>query len=83
MANLRLVKPRGEKRTFDGWNDEDPESMLREWSGPIKPILLGLPCSRCRAYYDAELKACPICGCAERVTRTACKVVIHPQARAA
>jgi len=32
-----------------------------------KPMMLGLPCARCRAYYAAELCACPICGCTKRV----------------
>ena len=80
MANLRLVHSQDEKHTFDGRSDEDPDAEL---SGPIKLILLGLPCARCRAYYDAELKVCPICRSTERVSPTACKVVIHAKARAA
>jgi hypothetical protein len=80
VANLRLVHSQGEKHTFDSWSDEGPEAEL---PGPIKPILFGLPCARCRAYYDAELKACPICRSTERVSPTACKVVIPPKARAA
>jgi hypothetical protein len=31
----------------------------------------GLPCSRCRAYYPADLKSCPICKCSERVSPAA------------
>ncbi|HST13205.1 MAG TPA: hypothetical protein VLL05_22700, partial [Terriglobales bacterium] len=27
----------------------------------------GLPCVKCRLYYDADVSACPICGCSERV----------------
>src|SRR5215469_5982116 len=27
----------------------------------------GLPCANCRAYYPADMKACPICKCPERV----------------
>ena len=80
MANLRLVHSQGEKRTFDGWSDEDPKAELSRF---IKPTLFGLPCARCRAYYDAELKVCPICRSTERVSPTACKVIIHPKARAA
>jgi hypothetical protein len=33
-----------------------------------RTMLLGLPCARCRAYYSAELEACPICGCRARVS---------------
>src|SRR4029077_12243114 len=30
--------------------------------------LYGLPCVKCRQYYDAELRTCPICGCAQRIS---------------
>ncbi len=33
-----------------------------------KHVGYGLPCARCRAYYPADLTACPICGCRERVS---------------
>jgi hypothetical protein len=46
----------------EGWCDESPESVLSKVSGR-KAALLGLPCARCRAYYDATLDSCPICGC--------------------
>lgn len=36
-----------------------------------KSIGYGLPCSRCRAYYPADMTACPICKSAERVSATA------------
>ena len=36
-----------------------------------KTIGYGLPCSRCRAYYPADMKACPICKSPERVSPTA------------
>jgi hypothetical protein len=36
-----------------------------------KSIGYGLPCSRCRAYYAADMKACPICRSTERVSPTA------------
>ena len=29
-------------------------------------MLLGLPCARCKAYFAANLAACPICGCKEK-----------------
>lgn len=32
-----------------------------------KHVGYGLPCANCRAYYLADLSACPICGCRERV----------------
>ena len=83
MPNLKVVNNKSAAVTFNGWSDAEPESVLREWEGPLKPILFGLPCSGCRAYYDAELKACPICGCAERVSPTACAVIVHPHIRAA
>ncbi len=36
-----------------------------------KAIGYGLPCSRCRAYYPADMAACPICKSAERVSPAA------------
>ena len=35
--------------------------------GP-KRVGYGLPCSRCKTYYAADLKACPICKNPERIT---------------
>jgi rRNA maturation endonuclease Nob1 len=32
------------------------------------PLRYGLPCTSCRLYYSADLSACPICGCGERVS---------------
>ena len=33
-----------------------------------KPIGYGLPCSRCHAYYPADMHACPICKSPDRVS---------------
>lgn len=41
----------------------------------------GLPCSRCHAYYPADMPACPICKSPERVSPNA--PVIHSTASAA
>lgn len=32
-----------------------------------KAMLLGMSCARCKVYFAANLDACPICGCSERV----------------
>lgn len=45
-----------------------------------KPSGYGLPCSKCRTYYSADLKACPICKSTDRVAVTAVK---HPPVYAA
>jgi hypothetical protein len=45
-----------------------PDAMPSQNS---KSIGYGLPCSRCRAYYPADMTACPICKSAERVSPTA------------
>jgi hypothetical protein len=34
------------------------------------PVRYGLPCANCTLYYSAELTACPICKCQERVSPT-------------
>jgi hypothetical protein len=36
-----------------------------------KAIGYGLPCSKCRAYYPADIDVCPICKSAERVSAAA------------
>ncbi|HXZ32699.1 MAG TPA: hypothetical protein VEH30_10490 [Terriglobales bacterium] len=43
-----------------------------------KPSGYGLPCVKCRTYYPADLKACPICKSAERVAVTAVKLPLIP-----
>ena len=51
-------------------------------SGPEKKSVgYGLPCSRCHAYYPADMHACPICKSPERVSPTA--PVIHSMVSAA
>ena len=34
----------------------------------------GMPCANCKTYYAADLKACPVCKAAERVSPTAAAV---------
>ncbi len=36
-----------------------------------KPILYGLPCSLCHAYYCADMHVCPICKSPDRVSPNA------------
>jgi hypothetical protein len=36
-----------------------------------KAVGYGLPCSRCHAYYPADMNSCPICDSPERVSPTA------------
>ena len=38
----------------------------RRQPGP-GPLRYGLPCANCRLYYAAELTACPICNCGDRI----------------
>ena|SRR2546421_735993 len=41
-------------------------------AGAVEKLVgYGLPCSNCRAYYTADLSACPICKSRERVSSTA------------
>jgi hypothetical protein len=48
-----------------------PASPQEGRAQSAKSIGYGLPCSRCRAYYPADMKACPICKSTERVSPTA------------
>ncbi len=65
------------------WCDESPDSVLAETNARSRTLLLGLPCSRCRAYYEAQLTTCPICGCSERVSPREASRTIRPRSRAA
>lgn len=40
-------------------------------AGEKKQVGYGLPCSRCHAYYPADMHACPICKATERVSPNA------------
>ena len=47
-----------------------------------KQVGYGLPCANCRAYYTADLTACPICGCLERVPANGeLRAVLYVQSR--
>jgi hypothetical protein len=41
-----------------------------------KPVGYGLPCSKCRTYYPADLTACPICKSSERVSISTIKISV-------
>lgn len=47
-----------------------------------KPVGYGLPCTKCRSYYAANLTACPICRTTERVSAKAPAVKIATTAAA-
>jgi hypothetical protein len=62
-----------------------PERRVPQGSAPGVPsekkaIGYGMPCSRCHAYYPADMHVCPICKSAERVSPTA--PVVHSMASA-
>jgi hypothetical protein len=42
--------------------------------GGRKPTGFGLPCAKCRTYYPADVKSCPVCKSAERVSPLAAAV---------
>jgi hypothetical protein len=84
MATQKILDSVSSQASIPGpWCDESPESVLSELRDRPKPILLGLPCARCRAYYDAKLATCPCCGCDERVLPKNAAVLIGPKSRAA
>jgi hypothetical protein len=66
-----------------GRGDESRESLLPGSSHHSEPILYGLPCAHCRAYYAADLEACPICGYTERVSLAANDAAVRVECRAA
>jgi len=60
-----------------------PERRMPQGSAPGVPsekkaIGYGMPCSRCHAYYPADMHVCPICKSPDRVSPTA--PVVHSMA---
>ena len=50
---------------------EQPElTGVENLSVHSRVIRYGLPCANCKIYYSADLTACPICHCEERVSPT-------------
>ena len=49
---------------------ERPIARAAEPEAPLKRVGYGLPCANCRTYYAADLTACPICMCPQRVSAT-------------
>lgn len=74
---------RSDSAPLEGWFDESPDSLLTQVHDRPQPILYGLPCARCRCYYDAQLKACPLCRCSERVSPTTFTPPLRANPRAA
>lgn len=55
-----------------------------QWPPVHRLVSYGLPCAQCRAYYEAQLAVCPICGCRDRVPAASradesCCVVVNPK----
>src|ERR1700688_4513243 len=62
-----------------------PERRVPQGSAPGLPsekkaIGYGMPCSRCHAYYPADMHVCPICKSPDRVSPT--EPVVHSMASA-
>jgi hypothetical protein len=65
-----------------------PDRRMPQGSAPYvssiaekKLIGYGMPCSRCHAYYPADMRACPICKSPERISPT--QPVVPPTASVA
>jgi hypothetical protein len=50
------------------------QSMVSAPEAAPKPAGFGLPCAKCRTYYAADLKLCPVCKSAERIAVAAVQV---------
>jgi len=49
-----------------------PSAPLKTSAATVaRPIGYGMPCANCRAYYPADMQACPICHAKERVSAAA------------
>jgi hypothetical protein len=67
-AQGALTKEAGARRIAP----ETPEESLRKGSG------YGLPCSKCRLYYPADLDECPTCHHKERVSPITPRIPVRP-----
>jgi hypothetical protein len=54
--------------TYNVDRDDDSTSASSTLGGRFRRPLLGLPCSQCMAYYEADRTASPICGCTVRLS---------------
>lgn len=50
--------------------DSQPLSRVPTSKLSAKPAGFGLPCAKCKTYYAANLKSCPVCKSTERVSPT-------------
>jgi len=45
-----------------------PASLMADVARQARSAGYGMPCARCRAYYPADMQACPLCHSKERVS---------------
>jgi len=57
-----------------------PMSAKLEGAVATRAVGYGMPCADCRAYYPADMQACPICKSKQRVSATAGTQVAAPEA---
>lgn len=65
-TGTRAKEDRANLAVFSSPEQSVPRQGLPEQSS--SPVGFGLPCSSCRAYYPADLPACPICKSTQRVS---------------
>jgi len=64
----------------DAQTTERPKAATTAAAAPAGPQIVpkqagyGMPCANCKTYYAADLKACPVCKTAERVSPAAAPV---------
>jgi len=78
----RAVAPAKQKIADTPMLSADRHAQCPVGSTEHKGTGYGLPCSKCRAYYPADLDLCPICKCAERVPAAAVAAPVAPIATA-
>ena len=68
-ATAKPAAPTALQPASTGQNPEYAAKAVLALSGQAlpRPVGYGLPCAKCRTYYAADLKACPICKSEERV----------------
>lgn len=71
---LYLIVTRGHgpfdirRRATMNWRKHDEQQAQDLVPGSQHSVGYGLPCVRCKCYYFADLDACPVCQCRERIS---------------
>jgi RNA polymerase subunit RPABC4/transcription elongation factor Spt4 len=79
-----MQAPPAENKSQSFANSGPARGVIKEDAPLLGPrrVGYGLPCSKCKTYYAADLKSCPVCQATERVSPLDAPVVTNQSATA-